>query len=50
MKKMELLLNGEWRLLGTSNTGAPIDILATVPGYVHPALERANILPDMFCR
>ena len=48
--KNELFLNGEWRLTGTDETGRPIEVPIQIPGYVHPALEAAGLLPPIFWR
>lgn len=50
MKKKEILLNGEWRLIGTTDKDVPINVPINIPGYVHTALEEANIVPKMFYR
>lgn len=41
----KILLNGCWTLKSKE-----ICVPATVPGYVHPALEKAGVLEDIFWR
>ena len=41
-------LSGEWRLSGTDQNGAAIECAAAVPGDVHSALFRANLIPNPF--
>jgi len=49
--KKEILLNGIWQLSGKTENGAEdICIEAQIPGYVHPALEKAGIIPPIFYR
>ena len=44
----EIDLAGEWRLSGADEKGASIECAAAVPGDVHSALLRANLIPDPF--
>ena len=41
-------LSGEWRLSGTDENGSAVECAAAVPGDVHSALLRANLIPDPF--
>ena len=41
-------LSGEWRLSGTDEKGSAVECAAAVPGDVHSALLRANLIPDPF--
>ncbi len=45
-----MLLNGEWRLHGTDESGAEINIAAIVPGCVHVDLMKAGLLEDVLYR
>jgi beta-mannosidase len=48
-----LLLDGAWRLSGANPThtaAAPLHLQATVPGHVHPELQREGLIPDPFWR
>ena len=47
-KKTEL--KGNWILRGTDANHLPIEIPISVPGYVHTALEREKIIPEMYWR
>ena len=46
----KMSLNGEWMLTGKKPDGTEIRVSAKVPGYVHPALEQAGILPPLYWR
>ena len=41
-------LAGDWRLSGTDEKGSAVECAAAVPGDVHSALLRANLIPDPF--
>ena len=43
-------LNGSWLLSGKNAAGLPATVPATVPGYVHPALEAAGVIEPYFWR
>ena len=42
--------NGSWLLSGKNAAGLPATVPATVPGYVHPALEAAGVIDPYFWR
>ena len=44
----EIDLAGEWRLSGTDEHGAALECPIAVPGDVHYALYKANLIPDPF--
>ncbi len=46
----KISLNGEWQLSGTKSDGTRISIPCEIPGYAHPALEKAGYIPEMFWR
>ncbi len=46
----KLSLNGEWQLNGKDKNGDNISLPCTIPGYAHPALEKAGYIPEMFWR
>ena len=41
-------LAGDWRLSGTDERGSAVECAAAVPGDVHSALLRANLIPNPF--
>ena len=41
-------LAGDWRLSGTDEKGSAVECAAAVPGDVHSALLRANLIPNPF--
>lgn len=47
---MKKILSGKWMLYGTDEQGNKLQIPISVPGYVHPALEGAGILPPLYWR
>ena len=46
----KISLNGEWTLSGKDKTKTDISVPCTIPGYAHPALEKAGYIPEMFWR
>ena len=48
--KTEISLNGKWLLTGKDASGKPIELPVQVPGYVHPTLEDAGLIPSVFWR
>ena len=46
----EISLNGIWKLIGEDENGSKIQTDITIPGYVHPALEKAGLIPPMYWR
>ena len=50
MKKQVISLDGLWTLAGVNETGEPITLPITVPGYVHPTLEAAGVISPMYWR
>ena len=45
-----LSLNGEWNLSGRDAAGNPVSVPVEIPGYAHPALEKAGIIEPIFWR
>ncbi|MBR4125575.1 MAG: hypothetical protein IKR13_05180, partial [Victivallales bacterium] len=48
--KTEISLNGKWLLTGKDASGKPIALPIQIPGYVHPTLEDAGLIPSVFWR
>jgi len=46
----EITLNGIWKLTGEDESGKKIETDIRIPGYVHPTLKKAGIIPPMFYR
>lgn len=50
MKKQVISLDGVWTLRGEDAEGKPLSLSVPVPGYVHPTLEEAGVIPPMYWR